>query len=163
MHVLIVEFVLTTHCIVTQSQVKPELPDSPQLLHRDTTFSTGVTIYAKLRIARLPLGRYVPTLRSDSIFLTIRLIARSNCLMLSFLEGKFRRSGRSKCQHDDSLGQCAPIHLISTLSPPRYDMGRRIDGKFRGIASKIGGFVSISMFRGGRRQISRGADSKYQY
>ena len=56
MHVLIVEFVFATHCILTQGQVKPELPDSPQLLHRNTTFSIGIPIYAKVTISRLPLG-----------------------------------------------------------------------------------------------------------
>jgi len=71
--------------------------------------------------------------------------------------------GGQKYQHDDSLGQCASIHLISTLFPPRHDMRRLIDGKFRGFASKFDEFISIWMFRGGRRQISRGADSKYQY
>ena len=82
LHVLIVEFVLTTHCILTQSQVKPELPDSPQLLHRDTTFSTGVTIYAKLTIARLPLGQYVRPLRSDSILLCFPLMVGPNHVTL---------------------------------------------------------------------------------
>ena len=62
---LIVEFVFATHCILTQGQVKPELPDSPQLLHRNTTFSIGVPIYAKLTMERLPLARYASTLRSD--------------------------------------------------------------------------------------------------
>ena len=42
-------------------------------------------------------------------------------------------------------------------------MGWLIDGKFRGVAPEVGVFVSIAMFRGGRRQISRAADSKYQY
>ena len=32
-----------------------------------------------------------------------------------------------------------------------------IDGKFRGVASKIGGVTSIAMVRGGRRQNYRGA------
>ena len=32
-----------------------------------------------------------------------------------------------------------------------------IDGKFRGVAATFGGFVSIAMFRGGRRQNYRGA------
>ena len=95
-HVLIVEFVLTTHCILTQSQVKPELPDSPQLLHRDTTFSIGMPIYAKLTIARLPLGQYAPTLRTDSIFLSFGSMVRPNYLMLSFFEGNFYCAGRSK-------------------------------------------------------------------
>ena len=54
-YVLIVEFVLATHCILTQGQVIPELPDSPQLLHRNTTFSIGVPIYPKLTIARFPI------------------------------------------------------------------------------------------------------------
>ena len=65
--------------------------------------------------------------------------------------------------HDDSLGPCASIRHISTLFPPAYDIKWLIDGKFRGVAAKIGGFVSIATFRGGRRQISQGADSKYQY
>ena len=95
-HVLNVEFVLATHCILTQGQVKPKLPDSPQLLHRDTTFSIGIPIYAKLTIARLPIGRYVPTLRFDSIFLSFGSIVRPNYLMLSFLEGNFYCAGRSK-------------------------------------------------------------------
>ena len=54
------------------------------------------------------------------------------------------------------------IHLISTLSSLRYDMVQFIDGKARGIAAKNDGFVSIAMFRGGRRQNLRGADSKFQ-
>ena len=55
------------------------------------------------------------------------------------------------------------IHYISTLFPPTYDMRWLIDGKFHALAAKVGDFTSIAMFRGGRRQISRGADSKYQY
>ena len=66
-------------------------------------------------------------------------------------------------QHDDSLGPHASTYLISTLFPPRYDMGRLIDGKFRGVAAKIGDFISIAMFRGGWRQILLIADSKYQH
>ena len=66
-------------------------------------------------------------------------------------------------QHDDSLGLCTPIHYITTLFPPTYDMRWLIDGKFRGVASKIGGFMRIAMFRGGRRQNLRGAESKFQY
>ena len=54
------------------------------------------------------------------------------------------------------------MRVISTLFPPRYDVIRLIGGKFRGIAADIGAFVSIAMFRGGRRQVSRGADSKDQ-
>ena len=95
-HELIVEFVFGTYCIITHWQVKPELPDSPELLHRDTTFSVGTPIYAKSTIASLPFGRYVPTLRSDTIFLTIGSIVRSNYLMLSFLKGNFYCAGRSK-------------------------------------------------------------------
>ena len=68
-----------------------------------------------------------------------------------------------KYHHDNSLGPCTPIHLISTLFPPTYDMRWLIDGKFRGVASKIGGFVSIAIFRAGQRQIVLVADSKYQY
>ena len=49
------------------------------------------------------------------------------------------------------------------LFTPLYDMRWLVDGKFRGVASKIGGVTSIAMFRGGQRQNSRGADSKYQY
>ena len=37
-----------------------------------------------------------------------------------------------------------------------------IDGKVRGVAAKIGGCVSIAMFRGGRRQNSRGTEPKTQ-
>ena len=71
--------------------------------------------------------------------------------------------GGQEYQHDDSLGSCMSIHHTSTLFPPIYDMRWPIDGKFRGVAAKVGDFTSIAMFRGGRRQISRGADSKYQY
>ena len=95
-HVLIIEFVFGTQCILTQLQVKTELPGSPQLLHRGTTFSMGIPIYAKSTIARLPFGCYVSTLRSDSIFLAIGLIGRPNYLMLTFLEGEFSCTGRSK-------------------------------------------------------------------
>ena len=57
---------------------------------------------------------------------------------------KFSGGGTGKkYQHDDSLGICTPIHCTSTLFPPTYDMRRLIDGKFRGVSSKIGGFVSI--------------------
>ena len=94
--VLIFEFVVGTHCILTQWQVKPKLPDSPHLLHRDNTFSIGMPIYAKLTISRLPLGRHVLTMRSDSIFLAIGLIVWLNYLMLSFLEVHFYCAGRTK-------------------------------------------------------------------
>ena len=71
--------------------------------------------------------------------------------------------GGQKYQHDDSLGSCTSIHYISTLFPPEYDMRWLIDGKFRGVAAKVDDFTSIAMFRGGRRQISWGADSKHQH
>ena len=71
--------------------------------------------------------------------------------------------GGQNYQHDDSLGSCTSIHLISTLFPPTYDVRWLIEGKFRGVAAKIGDFTSIAMLRGGPRQISRGADSKYKY
>ena len=64
--------------------------------------------------------------------------------------------GGQKYQHDDSLGSCTSIHYISTVFPPTYDMRWLIDGKFRGVAWKIGGFMSIWMFREGRCQISPG-------
>ena len=51
--------------------------------------------------------------------------------------------GGEECQHDDSLGTCASIHLICTLFPPRYDMRRLIDGKFHGVAAKIDDEISI--------------------
>ena len=70
--------------------------------------------------------------------------------------------GGQKYQHDDSLGSCTFIHYISTLLPHTYGMVWLIGGKFRGVASKIDDFMSNWMFRGGRRQIWRGADSKYQ-
>ena len=60
------------------------------------------------------------------------------------------------------MGPYASIHLISTLLPPTCDMRWLIDGNFRGIAAKIGGCVSIAMFRGGRRQNSRGTEPKTQ-
>ena len=69
----------------------------------------------------------------------------------------------AKSQHVDSSGQCAFIHYTSTLFPPTYDMRWLIDGKFRGVAAKVDDFASVWMFRGGRRQIWRGADSKFQY
>ena len=71
--------------------------------------------------------------------------------------------GGQKSQHDDSLGPCASIHHSSTLFLPAYGMGRFIDGKFRRFAAKIDDFISTWMFRGGQRQISRGADSKHQH
>ena len=71
--------------------------------------------------------------------------------------------GGQKYQYDDSLGSCTSIHYISTVFPPTYDMRWLIDGKFRGVAAKVDDCMSIRMFRGGRRQILRGADSKYQY
>ena len=95
-HVMIVEFVFATHCILTQGQVKPELPDSPQLLHRNVIIVTGIPSFVKSTITRLPIGWYVPTLRSDGNLLSFDSIVRPNYLILSFLEGKFRRSGRSK-------------------------------------------------------------------
>ena len=81
----------------------------------------------------------------------------------NFSRVTFIALGGQQCQHDNSLGQCVPIHLISTLFPPRYNIRWLIDGKFRGFAAKIDDFISIWMFRGGQRQISRGADWKYQY
>ena len=96
LYVLVVELMFETHCIFTLGQVKPELSDSPQLLHRDTTFSIGMPIYAKLTIGRLPIGHYTPTLGSDSIFLSFDSMVRPNYLMLSFLEGNFYCAGRSK-------------------------------------------------------------------
>ena len=51
--------------------------------------------------------------------------------------------GGQNYHSDDSLGLCASIYLISTLSPPRYDMRRLIDGKFRGVAAKVDDFMSI--------------------
>ena len=77
-----------------------------------------------------------------------------------FWEGAFRRSGGQNYQRDDSLGSCASIHHTITLFPTRYDMRRLIDGKFRGIAPKIGVLMSIAISRGDRRPISRGAGSK---
>ena len=71
--------------------------------------------------------------------------------------------GGQEYQHDGSLGTCTSIHHISTLFTPAYDMRWLIDGKFRGVAAKVDDFISIWMFRGGRRKILRGADSKYQY
>ena len=71
--------------------------------------------------------------------------------------------GGQKHHYGGNLGPCAPSHYISTLFPPTCYMRRLIDEKFRGFAANIGGFTSIAMFRGGRRQISRGADSKFQY
>ena len=88
-YVLIVEFVLATHCILTQEEVKPKLPDSPQLLNRDTTFSIGMPTFDILTIVRPPLGRQVPTLRSNSIFLAVGSIVWPNYVMLTFLGGKF--------------------------------------------------------------------------
>ena len=62
--------------------------------------------------------------------------------------------GGQKNQHDDSLGSCTSIHYINTLFLPTYDMRWLIDGKLRGVAAKVDDFMSIWMFRGGRRQIS---------
>ena len=84
----------------------------------------------------------------------------SNCI---FLRVSFVVLEGQNYQHDGNLRSCAPIHYISTLFPPTHDMRWLIDGKFRGVASNVDGLVSIWMFRGGRRQISRGADSKHQY
>ena len=84
-------------------------------------------------------------------------------LKINFWRVTFIVLGGQKCQHDDSLGSCTSIYYISTLFPPTYGMRWLIDGKFRGVASKIGGFMSIAMFRGGRRQNLRGAESKFQY
>ena len=83
--------------------------------------------------------------------------------MLSFLEGTFVVLGGQKYQHDDSLGSRTSIHYISTLFSHIYDIRWLIDGKFRGVAAKVGDFTSIAMCRGGRRQILRGADPKHQY
>ena len=81
----------------------------------------------------------------------------------NFLRVSFINLEGQKYQHDDSLGPCAPSHYTSTLFPPTCYIRRLIDEKFRGVAANIGGFTSIAMFRGGQRQISRGADSKFQY
>ena len=64
--------------------------------------------------------------------------------------------GGQNYQHDDSWGPCTSIHYISTLFPPSYDMKWLVDGKFRALAAKVGDFTSITMVRGGRRQISAG-------
>ena len=96
MHVLIVEFVFATHCVLTQGQVKPELPDSPQLLHRNIIIVTGIPSFVKSTIARLPFGQYAPKLRSDGNLLSFGSIVRPNYLMLSFLEGMFYCAGRSE-------------------------------------------------------------------
>ena len=64
--------------------------------------------------------------------------------------------GCQKYQHDDNLCPWASIHLISILFPPIYDKRWLIDGKFRGVSAMVDGFMSIAMFRGGRRQISPG-------
>ena len=37
-----------------------------------------------------------------------------------------------------------------------------IGGKFRGVAAKIGGFVGIAMFGGGRRRLSLDAEHNLQ-
>ena len=63
-------------------------------------------------------------------------------------------------QRDDSLGPCASSHLTTIRFPPRYNKRWPIDGKFRGITALIGDLMSIAITRGGRRQISRGANSK---
>ena len=81
--------------------------------------------------------------------------------MLTFLEDEFRPSGRSKVPNEDSLGPYTSIHSISTLFSSKHGVGWLIDETFRGFAAKFGGFVSIAMFRGGRRHILRCADSKY--
>ena len=70
--------------------------------------------------------------------------------------------GGQNYQSDDSLGPYTSIHYIGTFSSPTYGMRWLIHGKFRRFAAKFSGFVSIAMFREGRRQISRGAGSKYQ-
>ena len=163
---LIVEFVFATHCILTQGQVKPELPDSHQLLHRNIIIATGILSFAKSTITRLPIGRYVPTLRSDRIFLSFGSIVRPNYLMLLFWEGTIVTcivQGGQKYQHDDILGSCTSIHCISTSFPPTYNTRWLIDATFHALAAKVGEFTSIALFRWGRGHISRGADSKNQY
>ena len=57
--------------------------------------------------------------------------------------------GGQKYQRDDSLGRYTSIHHINTLFPSTYDVRLLIDETFRGFAAKLGGFVSIAMFRGG--------------
>ena len=64
--------------------------------------------------------------------------------------------GGQKYQHDDSLGSWTFIHYISTSFPPTCDVRWLIDGKFHALAAKVGDFICIAMFRGGRRQISWG-------
>ena len=61
----------------------------------------------------------------------------------NFLRVSFVVLSGQNYQHDDSLGTCTSIHFISTLFPPIYDMRWLIDGKFRGVASKIDGLASI--------------------
>ena len=72
--------------------------------------------------------------------------------------------GRSKI---DFLGIKGGQNLHTTVSVHHYcftmiDKRQLIDEKFRRFASKIGAFMSSAMFRGGRSQVSQGADSKYQ-
>ena len=66
-------------------------------------FSTAITLSQqahlptqKLTIARLSLGQYALLLRSNNIFLSIGSMVWPNNVMFTFLEDKFRRSGRSK-------------------------------------------------------------------
>ena len=140
---LIVEFVVGTHCIITHWQVKPELPDSPQLLHRDATFSIGMPIYAKSTIARLPFGRHAPMLRSDSIFWQLGRWFDQTISCYHFWRVTFIAEGGQNYHLDDSLGLCASIHLTSTLFPPTYDVRWLIDGKFRGLTAKVDDLISI--------------------
>ena len=80
----------------------------------------------------------------------------------NFWRVNFFALGGQKYQHDDSLCLCAFIHYISILFPPICDTRWLNDELFRGVSAKVDVFMIIWMFRGGRRQISRGADSKYQ-
>ena len=64
----------------------------------------------------------------------------SNC---KFLRVIFIVLGGQNYQHDGNLGSCAPIHYISTLFPPTYDMRWLIHGKFRGVAANVDGLASV--------------------
>ena len=157
----IVEFVLAIHWILTQWQGKQELPDSPQLLHRDITVAIGIPIYAKSTIERLQNAWYVLTLSPMAIFWQLVRYFRQTVSCCHFFTATFILLEGLNWHHDNNWGSRASGHLISPSSLFRYDMRRLIDGKFRGFASKIDGSTCIWMFRGGRRQNSRSSDSKF--
>ena len=115
-HLWIVEFVRATHCILTQWQVKPELPESRRLVRRNIVFTIGTPIYAKLTMGRLSFGRYVSKLTFDRNLLWFGWVHGRNCVVLFVFRATFWRSWRSK------LPSSAWIGIIGGQPPHQHSI-----------------------------------------